>query len=45
MLRADAQMRYNDSVDGEHYQEHYEHFRWYTGRGFSEEEVPKVYFR
>ncbi len=43
-FRRQVFLTYNDSADGEHYQEHYEHFRWYVREKYSKEQLSQVYF-
>jgi 2-aminoethylphosphonate dioxygenase len=38
-------LSFNDSRDGEFYQAHYEHFRWYRTLALSDADAKKAYFR
>lgn len=44
-FRRQAFLTYNDSADGEHYQEHSEHYRWYQSKDWPAERRERLYFR
>ncbi len=42
--RSQIFLTYNDSGDGEHYQAHYDHYRWYITRWREQEDQDKAFF-